>query len=1123
VFRAIADWIATTPLGTVLQTPLGVVPTSQSLHILGACLVLAFALMSKLRLLGVGAEGRPASQLCRRLLPWICSGLAALQVRLAGARSWLRLAPHRVAMMSCSGLLLSTVMALAHGLAAKSEPNWKVLNPVTELSTESFANPGLNDRPWVRLNMPASADPKELMAEVAELYRSGVAGIEVGQGAFPTNEQLVAILTEANQLGIKVSLSHGPTQYPTDYSIDDENARKTLAFGNVTLEPGARVDGDLPAPRPPVPLRFRIPGGRVAAAPPAPAPGSTPKVRSTLIAVLAYRCSMDSCPQNGVSMLDPTSVIDLTSLVSGTNTAGVRGGTTAGTLHWAPPEALSTYRWQVIAFWARGVFAQPDPFSPEGFRQLVQSLRTGLSPQVQALMRLNGGDIFYDSHTADRGSPDELWTNDMPQQFLKRAGYSLLPRLAALFPEAFTFSDGSAARVRNDLYAVRGDLWINTQLMPLEDWAHTLGYALRVQPEGEMSPTIPISDQVKVTSILDRPEHESLFTNDEVDNYLPIASANHMTGNPWYSTECCAALNLNYAQTLQDLTIRMHRSFAGGITKLVYHVYPYRDSASSKWPGYHNFGQAGFSNAWGPRDPDWIDARIYNDYLARLSQVLTQGTAQVDVAVYMQNYLYPQPQMIEDGSGFRIWRDTRLPAAGFTRDYLDPEMLDSPNAIVKGGLLAAGGPAYKALVIDGELQPASDPDKRSMPLETAQRILGYARSGLPVLIVARPPDHVPGNAPQQDQQLKEVVAALLKEANVHQVPHESGVPGQLLSLGIRPSAQPSAPCSLLSVHRRDTARRTDYYYLYNQGVVSPAGEPANLFAAATGVSLHTEITLVGHGRPFLLDAWAGRITPIAKYRVNGDRITLDLQLARDDAMVIALSEERGVVGQAFSRVHVTHTTADGAIQRGQSLLVRASRSGAYTTKLSNGQTVHSRVQGDLESINLTGSKWQLTVQDWQPASPYATTTGPAATETVKPEIHVELRGLKPWLDMAQLQHTSGVGQYTMAFDLPARWTSADGATLALGTVLDSFELAVNGQRVPVDQLSAESDVGPYLKAGRNVLSVRVATTLNNRLALIDDDVRARGVVQAYGLIGPVVLRPYREMVVFRDPAKPSRP
>lgn len=259
--------------------------------------------------------------------------------------------------------------------------------------------------------------------------------------------------------------------------------------------------------------------------------------------------------------------------------------------------------------------------------------------------------------------------------------------------------------MRNDLYAVRGDIWLEKQLAPLRTWVRKYNNVLRVQVEGEASMTTPITDMVQAAAAVDRPEHENLFVGDEVDNYLPIASANHMTGNPWYSTECCAALGQAYAETFQDAVIRMHRSFVGGITKLVYHVFPYRDAIASKWPGYHNFGQAGFSNAWGPRNPFWVDARTYNDYFARNQQVLTQGDAKTDVAVYMQNYLYPPSQ----GFKYRAWGDPKLWEAGYTRDYLNPTMLELPIATVTGKRLAANGPAYKALIIDAEQGPPTDP------------------------------------------------------------------------------------------------------------------------------------------------------------------------------------------------------------------------------------------------------------------------------------------------------------------------------------------------------------------------------------------------------------------------------
>jgi hypothetical protein len=91
----------------------------------------------------------------------------------------------------------------------------------------------------------------------------------------------------------------------------------------------------------------------------------------------------------------------------------------------------------------------------------------------------------------------------------------------------------------------------------------------------------------------------------------------------------------------------------------------------------------------------------------------------------------------------------------------------------------------------------------------------------------------------------------------------------------------------------------------------------------------------------------------------------------------------------------------------------------------------------------------------------------------------------------------------------------------LGEVFDTFTLTINGGAVPIDQLSAEAEVGPYLKAGRNTISIRVATTLNNRLSALDEAVRNRGLVQGYGLVGPVVLTPYGQGVVW--PGKQAKP
>ena len=161
-------------------------------------------------------------------------------------------------------------------------------NPETALSAASFANPAAIDRPWVRMNLPETADPEEIEAEVQDLHDKGIAGVEVGQGAFPNEAQLVALLTKANELGIKVSLSHGPTQNPAGYSIDDDHARKTLAFGNAAVNAGAAFEGPIPPAQPPARPQFGPP----------PPPESAQHHRATLVALLAYRCTATPCPAN---------------------------------------------------------------------------------------------------------------------------------------------------------------------------------------------------------------------------------------------------------------------------------------------------------------------------------------------------------------------------------------------------------------------------------------------------------------------------------------------------------------------------------------------------------------------------------------------------------------------------------------------------------------------------------------------------------------------------------------------------------------------------------------------------------------------------------------------------------
>jgi hypothetical protein len=77
--REWSDWIASTALSQWFQSEEWVVPTSQSIHILGLSVVFGCAVLINLRLLGVGGtHGRSVSQLFETLTPWIYRALVVL-------------------------------------------------------------------------------------------------------------------------------------------------------------------------------------------------------------------------------------------------------------------------------------------------------------------------------------------------------------------------------------------------------------------------------------------------------------------------------------------------------------------------------------------------------------------------------------------------------------------------------------------------------------------------------------------------------------------------------------------------------------------------------------------------------------------------------------------------------------------------------------------------------------------------------------------------------------------------------------------------------------------------------------------------------------------------------------
>jgi len=143
------------------------------------------------------------------------------------------------------------VLAAAAGLgvaafgqvAATNRSAWTQFNPVTRLTAASFAHPPAADLPWVRMNMPATADPAEIQAEV---HNTGNVTTEFAVAALEPTRVLdceaepPTVIVPPGQMRSVTIFAKGPR--PWFSQTVARSLQITAASSNVTLEETARFN-----------------------------------------------------------------------------------------------------------------------------------------------------------------------------------------------------------------------------------------------------------------------------------------------------------------------------------------------------------------------------------------------------------------------------------------------------------------------------------------------------------------------------------------------------------------------------------------------------------------------------------------------------------------------------------------------------------------------------------------------------------------------------------------------------------------------------------------------------------------------------------------------------------------
>jgi len=709
------------------------------------------------------------------------------------------------------------------------------------------------------------------------------------------------------------------------------------------------------------------------------------------------------------------------------------------------------------------------------------------------------------------------WTGDFSQQFQQLRGYDVkqaLPVLAGLGfglfsspAPAFTYSDGESARMVRDYKQTWNDLYASRYLTKLQSWAQSNGLTLRAQAYGG-----PV-DSAQANTAVGIPEGEGFefsLNSTPDQSFKVVAAGANMSGANVVSTECCAMFTSVWATTAKDnLTTEVYIGMAGGNNAQVWHGFPYaaapaNSGAQSVWPGWSYGGNTSFSEARGPRSPQWLHEKDLNDNLARLNLVLRQGTPQYDVAVYYQN-LGLAGQAGDDASSV-IANTSAMNKAGYSYGYASSSFFKDAATDYQNGRLFPGKSDYKALVVN---------NLKGLDAKAGPQLVALAKAGLPIVVIGAataPSVKTPGyNTGAADAAVTANLAELYAQigtpgSKVLRVATEAEVPAALASLGVNPAAErTSAPTSGAILNARRHTADTDYYYLYNN----------------SAAPVDQTLTLTGNGTPYLLDTWTGKITPIATYTSTGGKVTVNVKLDAKDVKVIALTAS-DKFGNRPKGGHATSTTATSVEAGGGSrLTVKSTSSGTFTTTLADGSTVDSTITGVPAAAPL--SQWSLTVDSWTPGptglplDTKHTDIGPIPI-TANPTTNA----LPAWTAITpangyavDLSDVAGVGTYTSTLTLPDNWTGGPHAYLNLGTVVDTGSVWVNGHQLPpVDFVNPNGiDLGDYLTTGANTIKVVVASPLINAVRVAPNTGATGRARTNNGLVGPVVVTPYGQATI----------
>lgn len=384
------------------------------------------------------------------------------------------------------------------------------------------------------------------------------------------------------------------------------------------------------------------------------------------------------------------------------------------------------------------------------------------------------------------------WNDDLPDEFEKRRGYSLLPYLPFVLKKVghmgnplegeygIKFSEGTAElinRVALDFYNTRIELFKERFIDTFNEWCHKNNVKSRMQAYGRGMHPLEASMEIDI------PECETWLFKDVGREYPDtgltgraprmcnkyVSSAAALAGKKVVSCEEITNTAMAFMATLENIKVAGDQSNISGVNHSVLHGFNYTP-LKAPFPGWIRYG-----TYFNERNTWWPYFKLWSDYKARVSYLLQNATPMANVAILqpltdlwlkMGPQRDPFPQKWYPEYQNNLWEVIHQNGGGC--DYVSENIIN--QSTFHDGEMKFNDREYRVLLL---------PEIETLDLQTAKSLSSFADAGGKIIFIGKKPvkSATYNNPTENDKQVNEIITKLFernkKNVIIYPSPKES--------------------------------------------------------------------------------------------------------------------------------------------------------------------------------------------------------------------------------------------------------------------------------------------------------------------------------------------------------------